>query len=116
MDDCDFGARGGSSDCTIDVGSLNTTVVLEETCEAAGGILYVLDTTYSCSALVNDTEITKTGGIINWGLCYATSCTLAEFQAAAEEAEEAAEDIPAEIDQTLFNCTNDFSVESGASS
>jgi len=103
--DCSF-ANGASGDCTVDAAGLDTTTALEEACQAAGGEQYIFDVTYSCSA----DEITLTGGIINNVFCYAAICTLADAESDSEGGYHELY-IPGAIDQTVFTCTGETSVE-----
>ena len=90
-------------------------MALEEACQAAGGEQYVVYATYSCSATVDgsdgSSEITLTGGLINDPYCYAAICTLADVEADSEDYH--IQFIPADVDQTVFNCTGETSVEAG---
>jgi len=110
--DCSF-ANGASGDCTVDAAGLDTTTALEEACQAAGGEQYIFDVTYSCSAASTTIdgldEITLTGGIINNVFCYAAICTLADATSDAADYHELY--IPGVIDQTVFTCTGETSVE-----
>jgi len=120
---CTF-ANAPSGDCTVDAAGLATSTAYAEACQAAGGDQYSISSTYSCSAMVDGSEVIFTGGLINDVYCYAPSCTLNDVKLNTEDLETVY--IPDDVDQTVFTCTGGTSVdpveksnlsfESGASS
>ena len=82
----DIASGGGGGDCTVDAAGLSSSTALEEACQAAGGEVYVIDFTFSCT--VDGTGSTITGGVINDVNCLGTPCTRDEVQSEFEDSEE----------------------------
>jgi len=103
------GGGGGDVDCTVDAAGLPSTTALEEACQDAGGQVFVVDITNSCT--IDGTGTMINGGIINDVYCLGTPCTRDEVESGIEDSSE----VDLSPDISGVTCTTETSVESGAS-